>query len=96
MDRLRQRLFLKEQIQTYLLWGLPLFDLAELKAMNHEPMYMKDWLIEVDNFVQMYGKGILSDAGAISHKQALVVGANWIKPCNNARQSHIILKIFNV
>lgn len=47
------------------------FDLAELKARNHEPMYMKDWLAELDKFTDMYGKGSLQDAGRISHKDAL-------------------------
>ncbi|GHV88415.1 toxin Fic [Spirochaetia bacterium] len=47
------------------------FDLAELRAMNHEPMYMKDWVSELDSFADRYGKGILSDAGKVSHKQAL-------------------------
>jgi hypothetical protein len=47
------------------------FDLAELRAMNHEPMYMKDWVSELDSFADRYGKGILEDAGKVSHKQAL-------------------------
>ena len=32
------------------------FDLAELHAMNHEPMYMRDWLTQVDDFAERYGK----------------------------------------
>jgi hypothetical protein len=47
------------------------FDLAELRAMQHAPMYMKDWIAELDSFAERYGKGILQDAGTISHKQAL-------------------------
>ncbi|HWQ72013.1 MAG TPA: virulence RhuM family protein [Desulfitobacteriaceae bacterium] len=47
------------------------FDLAELKARNHEPMYMKDWLAELDKFTNMYGKGTLQGAGNVSHKDAL-------------------------
>lgn len=47
------------------------FDLAELKARNQEPMYMKDWLAELDKFTNMYGKGTLQGAGSISHKAAL-------------------------
>ena len=47
------------------------FDLAELRAMQHTPMYMKDWITELDDFSQRYGKGILPDGGNISHKTAL-------------------------
>jgi hypothetical protein len=47
------------------------FDLAELRAMQHVPMYMKDWVAELDDFAQRYGKGILTDSGTVSHKTAL-------------------------
>ncbi|NLV57377.1 MAG: virulence RhuM family protein [Clostridiales bacterium] len=47
------------------------FDLAELHAMNHEHMYMKDWLPQVDDFAQRYGKGILRDAGTVSRQAAI-------------------------
>jgi hypothetical protein len=47
------------------------FDLAELRAMQHVPMYMKDWVAELDDFAQRYGKGVLTDGGTVSHKTAL-------------------------
>ncbi|MDR1242745.1 MAG: virulence RhuM family protein [Deltaproteobacteria bacterium] len=47
------------------------FDLAELRAMRHQPMYMKDWIAELDDFAGRYGKGILPGAGTVSHKAAL-------------------------
>lgn len=47
------------------------FDLAELRAMQRQPMYMRDWVAELDDFARRYGKGILPDAGAISHRAAL-------------------------
>ena len=47
------------------------FDLAELQAMEHKPMYMKDWVRELDDFSKRYGKGALQDAGTISHKEAI-------------------------
>ena len=47
------------------------FDLAELKAMEHKEMKMKDWIMELDKFAKNYGKGTLKDAGKISHKEAL-------------------------
>lgn len=47
------------------------FDLAELKAMNHNAMKMQDWIQELDKFTESYGKGTLQDAGKISHKEAM-------------------------
>lgn len=46
------------------------FDMAELKAANHEPMYMRDWLKTLDRFTHDFGFGILEDAGSISHEEA--------------------------
>ncbi|EMB22462.1 RhuM family protein [Treponema denticola] len=47
------------------------FDLAEIKAIEHNPMKMKDWINELDKFTEIYGKGVLKDAGKISHKNAI-------------------------
>ena len=46
------------------------FDLAEIKAKEHSPMFMKDWIGELDKFSRTYGKGVLQDSGKISQKQA--------------------------
>jgi hypothetical protein len=32
---------------------------------------MKDWVFELDDFAKRYGKGILTDAGTVSHNDAL-------------------------
>jgi hypothetical protein len=47
------------------------FDMAEVKASNHNPMYMKDWLKTLDMFSKDFGMGILEDAGVVSHEDAL-------------------------
>lgn len=47
------------------------FDLAELRAMQHRPMYMHDWINELDQFADQYGKGILQNAGTVSNETAL-------------------------
>jgi hypothetical protein len=47
------------------------FDLAEIKAREHTQMRMKDWIAELDRFTEMYGKGVLPDAGKISHDDAM-------------------------
>lgn len=47
------------------------FDLAEIKAREHTQMRMADWVAELDRFTEMYGKGVLPDAGKISHDEAM-------------------------
>jgi len=47
------------------------FELAELQALQHRPMYMKDWIKEIDDFTGRYGKGILQNSGAVSNSAAL-------------------------
>ncbi|MCL2216025.1 MAG: virulence RhuM family protein [Defluviitaleaceae bacterium] len=47
------------------------FDLAELRAMQRQPMHMKDWTAELDDFAKRYGKGVLPGPGTVSHKAAL-------------------------
>ena len=46
------------------------FDLAELKAQTQSPMFMQDWVDELDKFSANYGKGVLKGAGTISHNEA--------------------------
>ena len=46
-------------------------ELAELQALNRKPMYMKDWVERLDDFLRMTGNEILQNAGTISHKQAI-------------------------
>jgi len=47
------------------------FDLAEMKARRKEPMYMKDWVAELDKFTGLYGKGILAGSGHVTHEEAV-------------------------
>ena len=47
------------------------FDLAEMKAHGREVMYMKDWISELDKFSLTYGKGVLQNAGSVSHSDAM-------------------------
>lgn len=46
-------------------------EVAELQALNRRPMYMKDWVDRLDDFLTMTGKEILNNAGSVSHQQAL-------------------------
>ena len=47
------------------------FDLAEIKAQEHEKMTMQDWVNELDKFTQAYWKWVLPDAWKISHEEAM-------------------------
>ena len=46
-------------------------EVAELQALNQTPMYMKDWVERLNDFLQMTGKEILFHAGTVSHQQAI-------------------------
>ena len=46
-------------------------DVAELNALDKRPMTMQDWVNELDTFLKMTRKDILSNSGTISHKKAL-------------------------
>ena len=41
-------------------------DFAELQARSHVPMYMKDWIKKLDDFLTLSGKELLTHAGTIS------------------------------
>ncbi|EKD56498.1 MAG: hypothetical protein ACD_58C00167G0001 [uncultured bacterium] len=46
------------------------FDLAEVKVMDHEPTYMKDWIVRLDKLIGVFDKKILTEAGFVSHAEA--------------------------
>ena len=45
-------------------------DYAELRAKEHKPMYMKDWIAKLDDFLRLSDREILTNAGSISAKLA--------------------------
>ncbi len=45
-------------------------DFAELQAKSHVPMYMKDWIKKLDDFLTLSGKELLKHAGNISAEVA--------------------------
>jgi hypothetical protein len=46
-------------------------EIAELQALNRKPMYMKDWINRLDDFLTMTGSEILTNSGSVSHQKAL-------------------------
>lgn len=47
-------------------------EFAELQAIRQRPMYMKDWIEKLDDFIKMSGSELLDHAGKISHKKAKI------------------------
>ena len=42
---------------------------AELQSVEQRVMYMRDWLVKLDDFLILNDKEILNDAGGVSHKE---------------------------
>ena len=47
------------------------FDIAEIAAMEHRPMYMKDYIAQLDAVLTSGGREILTHAGKVSHDEAM-------------------------
>jgi hypothetical protein len=46
-------------------------DFAEVQALNQRPMYMRDWIAKLDDFLKLSERKILTHAGKISHDAAV-------------------------
>ncbi|MFA6388232.1 MAG: RhuM family protein, partial [Patescibacteria group bacterium] len=55
------------------------FELTELRAMDQQVMHMTDHIASLDKLLSDYGKGILIDAGKITHKKAIEKAENEYK-----------------
>lgn len=47
------------------------FDLAEINAIEHKPMYMDDYVKQLDSVLSSGNRKLLTGTGSVSHKQAL-------------------------
>ena len=47
------------------------FDLAEINAIEHKPMYMDDYVKQLDSVLSSGNRKLLTGSGSVSHKQAL-------------------------
>ena len=47
------------------------FDFAEIQAMRRRPMYMSDYVRQLDNILSSTGEAQLSGPGSVSHRQAM-------------------------
>ncbi len=46
-------------------------EFAELQALSRKPMYMREWIAKLDDFLKVSGRDILIHAGKVSHEKAL-------------------------
>ncbi|MCL2522882.1 MAG: virulence RhuM family protein [Erysipelotrichales bacterium] len=51
-------------------------DIAEAKAREKKPMYMSDWVKELERFIVYREKSTLSTAGSVSHEEATKIASN--------------------
>ena len=47
------------------------FDFADIQAMRRKPMYMTDYIKQLDNILSASGEQLLTNAGSISYQQAI-------------------------
>lgn len=47
------------------------FDLAEINAIEHKPMYMEDYVKQLDSILSSGNRKLLEGSGSVSHKQAI-------------------------
>jgi hypothetical protein len=55
------------------------FELAELRAMDHQVMRMSDHIASLDKLLSDYGEGILIDTGKVTHEKAIEKAENEYK-----------------
>ena len=69
-------------------------EIAEIQALDRKPMYMSDWINQLDAFLKMTNKDILQHSGTVSHKQAITKAHNQYeiyKKIINNRITHVEL-----
>ena len=76
------RIWATQRLREYLIKGFALDDqrlkqagggnyFDELLARSRNPMYMRDWIAKLDDFLRLSERDILTHAGAVSHDNAL-------------------------
>jgi hypothetical protein len=57
-------------------------EIAEIQALDRTPMYMADWIKQLDTFLKMTNKNVLQHSGVISHQQAIKKAHRELLPNN--------------
>lgn len=60
-----------EEIEALNLIVSMYLDFGELQARSRKPMYMRDWIAKLDDFLRLSDREILTHAGKVSHEVAL-------------------------
>jgi len=55
------------------------FDFAEIQAMRRKPLFMTDYIKQLDNILSASGEELLNNAGTVSHQQAIEKAQNEYK-----------------
>ncbi len=61
-----------EEIEALNLIVSLFLDFGELQALSLKPMYMRDWVAKLDDFLRLSDRETLTHAGNVSHEMALV------------------------
>ena len=75
----KELLALNNLVEQYLVF-------AEGQAMRRIPMYMKNWISKLDNFMQLNEREILTHAGKISHQIAMETAEKEYEKYSKKRQ----------
>lgn len=60
-----------QELETLNLIVAMYLDFAELQALSRKPMYMRDWIVKLDDFLRTSDRDILTHGGKVSHQIAL-------------------------
>ncbi|MBD5391047.1 virulence RhuM family protein [bacterium] len=76
--------YLTEEEVTHLnLMVSAYLDIAEAKALEHTPMYMSDWVVELENFIVYRKKPLLQNSGKVRHDEAVEHAENEYEKYRN-------------
>jgi len=65
----------EDEVRSLNLMVSAYLDIAEMRASEHTPMYMKDWVRELEDFIRYRKKPVLSGAGSVSHEEAVRIAS---------------------
>ncbi|MBP9993658.1 MAG: virulence RhuM family protein [bacterium] len=61
----------EKEVESLNLMSSAFLDMAEMRALDHVIMTMRDWHDQLKKFIDMYNRDMLPDMGRITHNQAM-------------------------
>lgn len=61
----------KEEIEILNRIVTAYLEFAEIQALDKKPMYMRDWIAKLDDFLKLSGRKLLTHAGKVSNDEAM-------------------------